>query len=94
MRRQVIAAPANEIAIGMKIRDLATASPRRRRSTSVAYASPMDTATAGTTSVHPRVLRIARSMLSSEKTNLKLSSPTKLSPVESLKLISSVLITG
>ena len=54
----------------------------------------MLTATTGTTSVHPSVLRIARSMLSSVKTNLKLSSPTKLFPVESLTLISSVLITG
>ena len=56
----MIAAPANEIAIGMKINDFATASPRRSRSASVANASPIDTATAGTTRVHPRVLRIAR----------------------------------
>jgi hypothetical protein len=90
----VIAAPANEIAIGMKISDLATASPRRRRSARVANARPMLTATTGTTSVHPSVLRIARSMLSSVKTNLKLSRPTKPSPWASFRLIRSVLITG
>ena len=80
MSRQVIEAPANEIAIGRKIIDLANASPRRRRSASVANASPMETPKSGTITIHPNVLRIARSMLWSVKTNLKLSRPTNASP--------------
>ena len=90
----MIDAPANEIAMGRKISDLATASPRRSRSASVAKARPMLTANRGTTMIQPSVFRIARSMLSSLKTNAKLSSPTKLSDCASLKLIRIVLITG
>ena len=48
MSRNVTAAPTNEIAIGRKMSDLATASPRRSRSASVAKASPTLTATSGT----------------------------------------------
>jgi hypothetical protein len=66
----VIEAPANEIAIGRKINDFATASPRRSRSAMVANASPMLTATTGTRTSHPTVLRIDRSMLTSVNTNL------------------------
>ena len=69
MSRQVTAAPTNEIAIGRKISDLATASPRRSRSASVAKTSPMLTATSGTITIQPAVLRIERSMLSSVNTN-------------------------
>ena len=65
--------------------DLASASPRRSRSASVANASPMVTATAGTSTIHPSVLRMERSMLGSVKTNLKFSRPTKFCPRESLK---------
>ena len=90
----MIAAPANEIAIGRKIMDLAIASPRRSRSASVAKARPMLTATSGTSTIHPTVLRMAWSMLGSVKTNLKLSRPTKFCPRESLKLIRIVLNTG
>jgi hypothetical protein len=35
----------------------------------VAKASPIDTAASGTNTIHPAVLRMARSMLSSVKTN-------------------------
>ena len=70
MKRQTTAAPMNEIAIGRKIIDLATASPWRSRSASVAKTRPMLTPNNGTMMIQPRVLRIERSMLGSEKTNL------------------------
>ena len=69
MSRQVTAAPTNEIAIGRKISDLATASPRRSRSARVAKARPIEVATKGTNTIQPRVLRRARRMLSSVNTN-------------------------
>jgi hypothetical protein len=90
----VIDAPANEIAIGRKIIDFAIASPRVRRSASVANASPIVTPMSGTMMIHPKVFRIARSMLSSVNTNRKLSRPTKDSPRESLKLTRIVFRTG
>ena len=68
MRRNVTAAPTKEMAIGRKMSDLATASPRRSRSAKVAKARPTVTATSGTTMIQPAVLRSARSMLSSLKT--------------------------
>ena len=68
MSRQVTAAPTNEIAMGRKIIDFATPSPRRSRSASVANARPMLTANSGTRMTHPAVLRSDRSMCSSEKT--------------------------
>ena len=53
-------APAKEIAIGRKISDFATASPRRRRSASVANNKPMLTAANGTTMIHNAVFLIDR----------------------------------
>ncbi len=47
MNRQTTAAPTSEIAIGRKIIDFATGSPRRRRSASVAKTSPTLTADQG-----------------------------------------------
>jgi hypothetical protein len=68
MSRKVTAAPTKLMAIGRKMSDLAMASPRRRRSASVAKISPMVTATNGTRTIHPSVLRIDRRMLSSVNT--------------------------
>ena len=69
MRRKVTAAPTNEMAMGRKIIDLAMASPRRRRSASVAKARPTLTERSGTTTIQPSVLRIDRNMLLSLKRN-------------------------
>src|SRR3990170_2860903 len=60
-------APAKEIAIGRKINDFAIASPRRSRSARVAKTNPTLTATAGTITIHPRVLRMALSIVQSDE---------------------------
>ena len=55
MKRQMIPAPTNEMAIGRKISDLATFSPFER-SASTATASPNDVERAVTTMTHHRLL--------------------------------------
>ena len=90
----MIDAPAKEIAIGRKISDFATASPRRSRSASVANNKPMLTAANGTTMIHNAVFLIDLSMLLSLKTNRKLSSPMKLFDRASLSEVKIVLKTG
>ena len=57
MKRHTVAAPTELIAIGMKIRVLASFSePGLSRSASVATIRPRTTVTAGTIRIHSRVL--------------------------------------
>ncbi len=57
MNFQITAAPTKEIAIGMKIRDLAIL-PHQMRSVSTAMIRPKKVAAAGTTSSQRKLLKI------------------------------------
>jgi hypothetical protein len=94
MSRKVTAAPTNEMAIGRKITDLATDSPRCSRSARVANTRPITRARAGTTTIHSAVFRSDRTMDGSVNTNSKLSKPTQSLPRRSRKDSRIVLITG
>ena len=57
MNFQIVPAPTNEMAIGMKMIDLASFSPLGDSlSASVAMTRPMTTVTAGTIAIHSRLL--------------------------------------